>query len=95
MPSADPQLPARVALADEVVWQSVEGQVVLMAGDGETYLRLGDVGSRMWEILDEDGDVAAAIPALLREFRVDEDTLRRDLAAFLADLQQRSLVAFT
>jgi hypothetical protein len=85
-------LPARVVAADDVVWQEVDGKVSLTTLGDERFFALDAVGSRMWELLDESRDVAAAYDRLLALYAVDPETLRTDLAAFIASLVDRGLL---
>lgn len=89
-------LPARVELGKDVIWQQVDGQVVLLALNPGRYYALDTVGSRMWEVLLEDSDVAHAQERLLTMFEVDEATLRCDLVGLirrLVDVDLLSVVA--
>lgn len=80
-----PTLPARVH-AEDVVWQNLDGCVVMLAFAPARYYRLDDVGSRMWELLNECEDVATAFARLSEEYDVDASTLRRDLSDFIERL---------
>lgn len=84
--------PARVSVPETTAWQVVEGRVVILELDDEHYYRLDEVGSRMWEVLCESGDLGAARKQLEAEFDVDPETLHRDLEAFVARLADAGLV---
>jgi hypothetical protein len=81
-----PELPQRVSAGQDVVWQKVDGMVVLLGPHVERYYSLDDVGTRMWEALQERPDVPAALDRLQAIFDIDDETLRRDLATFVATL---------
>jgi hypothetical protein len=91
----EPQLPKSVQVPAEVVWQRVEDQVVLLElADGQ-YFALDEVGSRMWELLQECEDLDA-VPRKLEEiYDADEATLRRDLAVLIAKLADADLLRVT
>jgi hypothetical protein len=91
----DPQLPKKVEVPAEVVWQRVEDQVVLLElSDGE-YFALDEVGSQIWELLQGCDDVHA-LPAQLEQiFEADEATLRRDLAELIDKLVDADLLRVT
>lgn len=86
------ELPLRVTVDPGVVWQEVEGQVVLFTLAGGRYYRLDEVGSRMWVLLDELADPAAAFERLAAEFEVDEAVLRVDLVALIGRLAGAGLL---
>jgi hypothetical protein len=76
-----------------VVFQEVEGEVVLLDLEADRYYSLDDVGTRCWQLLVEHGEWERVVSTMLAEFEVDEATLRADLAAFLGRLQRAGLVA--
>jgi hypothetical protein len=78
--------------ADGVVFQEVEGEMVLLSLESERYYALDDVGSRFWELLIEHGDLERVVAVMLDEFAVDEPTLRADLDALVAQLREAGLV---
>ena len=86
--SGQPVLPERVSIDEDVAWQKVDGCVVMLVLGSERYLRLDDVGSRMWELLDESADVRTAHARLHAEYDANPSTLRQDLHDFIARLVQ-------
>jgi Coenzyme PQQ synthesis protein D (PqqD) len=92
---AEPQLPKSVEVPAEVVWQRLEDQIVLLElGEGE-YFALDDVGSHMWELLQDCDDVQALPRALEEIYEADEATLRRDLAVLIDKLVDADLLRVT
>jgi len=76
-----------------VVFQEVEGELVLLDLGRDHYFSLDEVGARIWALLGEhDGDVDRVVAAMLDEFEVDEATLRSDVDALLGQLSAAGLV---
>ncbi|MHB8634684.1 MAG: PqqD family peptide modification chaperone [Thermoplasmatota archaeon] len=65
--------------------------VLLHMGSG-TYYGVEGVGGRIWQALSEPRSEEELVKAIMAEFEVDEPTCRRDVKAFLADLQSEGLV---
>lgn len=86
------KLPKRVYIAPNVLMQVLNDEAVLLDLNGERYYGLNIVGTRVWQLLAENSDVDAALKQLLTEFRVDAETLRRDLATLFQDLVQAKLI---
>jgi Coenzyme PQQ synthesis protein D (PqqD) len=84
--------PASVRVPESVLWQEVDGQIVLLDLDSDTYHAFNDVGSRMWRALDESGDTNAAFEQLRETYEVDETVLRRDLLRFVDRLVESGLL---
>jgi hypothetical protein len=85
-------LPTRVTFSDEVLFQELEGETVLLDLRSGRYFILDDVGTRMWQVLHEHGDPAAARAVLVDEYDVDAETLEGDLAALISRLSDAGLV---
>ena len=76
-----------------VVFQEVEGELVLLDLEGDHYFSLDEVGARVWALLGEHGgDVERVVAAMLDEFEVDEATLRRDVHALVEQLRRAGLL---
>lgn len=76
----------RLRIPENVVARDLAGEAVLLHLGTGMYFGLDAVGARMWQLLAEQQSTEAAIPLLLQEFDVDEDLLRRDLDALVAQL---------
>jgi hypothetical protein len=75
-----------------VVAQEVEGETVILDLGSGHYFGLDVVGTRIWQLLGEGRSRETLVRTMIAEFDVDEERLRRDLEALLADLLARGLV---
>ena len=82
----------RVAVPETVLFRDLDGEAVLLATESGKYFGLNEVGTRMWSLLHQHGDVEAVCDALLAEYDVPKDQLREDLARFVDTLADRGLV---
>lgn len=85
-------LPATVTACEHVVFQKLEDDAVLLNLETERYFELDDVGTRMWQLLTESDDTEHVLAQLLREYEVDESTLRDDLATLIEQLSKSGLI---
>jgi hypothetical protein len=69
-----------------------EGAVILNL-DNEQYYSLDEVGVRIWELLGEYKELTEVIKQVQAEYDVEEHVLRRDIAKFLHDLQEATLIS--
>ena len=90
-----PSLPTRVTMVPDTLFQDMDGETVFLSLASGEYYGVDDVGSRMWQVLEASTDVETAATQLLREFRVDEETLRADLAALIEKMREAGLVTVT
>ena len=81
-----------VRIASDVLHRSLGGETVVMNLDsGETF-SLDRWGCRTWALIEELGDLRRIEAALESEFEVDPETVRRDVGAFLAELEAKGLI---
>jgi hypothetical protein len=85
-------LSARAIPSDDVLFQEIGGESVLLDLASEKYFGLDSVGTRFWLLLREQPEIERAIDVLLREYEVTADQLRADLSALLQDLSRAGLV---
>jgi hypothetical protein len=78
--------------SDVLVQQLPEDETVFLDLDSERYYGLDSVGTAMWAALIETGDVDQALQLLGGEFDVDQETLSRDLDAFVGRLAEQGLL---
>ncbi len=69
----------------------VDGETVMYIADEGAYFALGDVGSRVWELIERPVSVGDLCDALRSRYDVDAATCRRDVAPFLTELCQAGL----
>lgn len=89
---ASSSLPSRVRIPDAVLSQQLANETVLLNLDTGTYFGLDPVGSRMWQLLQEHGQLQRVLAALLEEFDVDEQRCRTDLRQLASTLCSHGLL---
>lgn len=86
-------LPKKVKISDQVLFQEIEGECVLLDLSNEQYFGLNEVGTRLWLLLSEDERIENAFDSLKKEYDVDENILQDDLARLISELNAKGLVA--
>jgi PAS domain-containing protein len=85
-------LPERVEISEEVLFQDIEGECVLLNLANEQYFGLDEVGTRFWELLSENNEIEPILRQILNEFNVEESVLRRDLVILLDEMSENGLI---
>ena len=80
------------AVSEDVLFQEVSGETVLLDLNSESYFGLDEVGTRIWVLLNEGKSVGQVTDTLLGEFEVKRATLESDLAALLDELLEKGLI---
>lgn len=84
--------PMSIRIPDEVVFQNLAGEAVLLHLGTGIYFGLDAVGTRVWELIASHGRRDAIVDALLAEYDVEPSRLRADLDRLLARLAEKGLV---
>ncbi len=82
----------RVTVPAHVMVREVQGESVLLNLNSERYFGLDQVGTRMWATLTTSASVQAAYEALLGEYDVEAEQLRKNLQELIAKLVENGLV---
>lgn len=82
----------QIRVPSDVLHQQLGEETVLLHLGTENYYGLDEVGSRVWQLLREHRTVDPIVAALLREYEVDETTLRNDLERLLDELADLGLI---
>lgn len=78
---------------DAVAWRLVQDEVVALDLRQSEYLTFNDTGQVLWQALAQGTNPVDLVIQLLERFDVDEATASADVAAFLAGLRARGLLA--
>jgi hypothetical protein len=81
-----------ISIPEGVLLRQLSGEAVILNLNTEHYFGLDAVGTRMWVLLSSSPTIESAFNALLAEYAVDADTLRRDLTDFITNLTKHGLL---
>ena len=82
----------KVTFADTVFAQEVDGEMVLLDMNSESYFGLDEVGTAIWQAIEEKRVLKDVLERLMEVYDVEEKVLKKDLFAFLEKLQESGLV---
>lgn len=71
---------------------AVDGEVVMFHPDRGAYFSLGDVGSRIWELVAEAKTIDTLCGILTEEYDVEPARCRTELVSFIGELHAAGLV---
>jgi hypothetical protein len=81
-----------VILSPDVISQEVSGETVLLDLESECYYGLDPVGTRIWQLIRDHGELRTIYDTLLDEYDVEPSRLQSDLEALIADACARGLI---
>jgi len=83
----------KVTLSPEALFQEVGGEIVILDLKSETYFGLDEVGARIWQLMEEHGDMQKVYEAILDEFDVESGRLQADMTALFDELAKSGLIS--
>lgn len=81
-----------IIFAETVFAQEVDGEMVLLDMESENYFGLDEVGTSIWQAMQEDAALEKVFAALMEQYEVPEAVLKSDLVAFVQRLEESGLV---
>jgi len=82
----------KVTFADSVFAQEVDGEMVLLDMESENYFGLDEVGTSIWQAMQEKETLQEVLDVLLEQYEVEEEMLENDLKVFVAKLKESGLI---
>ncbi|MEE9574691.1 MAG: PqqD family protein [Gammaproteobacteria bacterium] len=83
-----------VQVLPDVLSQEVSGETVLLDLNNENYFGLNEVGTRIWQLLQEQNNLEVIYDIMLDEYEVDAKQLRKDFDDIINQLIDTGLIAF-
>jgi hypothetical protein len=78
--------------SEDVTFQTVAGEAVLIRLDTGTYFSLNHVATQFWEMLDGKQSIGEQASMLATAYEVDVETVTRDLLELARQLEDEQLV---
>ena len=82
----------KITISEEALSQEVNGETVILDLKSESYFGLDEVGTRIWQLLQEHGDVQKTFDVMMQEFDVDAERLETDMHELLKMLDKYGLI---
>ena len=83
---------SRVEPSEDVIYQAMQKEIVLLNIRSQQYFGLDDVGSEMWKLMVQHGDVETVVKMMSAEYDTGPDTIRRDLEDLIKRLKDVGLL---
>jgi len=85
-------LESNVKIADDVIFQEVDGEAVLLNMRTEIYFGLDSLGARIWGLVQSHGRIGTVVRMLTEEYDIGEDRLGEEICEFIEKLRSKGLV---
>ena len=85
-------LTSRVRIQDDVLFQELQGEAVLLNLKTGVYLGLDRIGTTIWQLLQEDGALSRVVEVILREYDVTQEKFEQDLLNLVGQMEKQGLL---
>jgi hypothetical protein len=77
---------------NKILFQKLGKEAVILHLDSEEYFGLDEIGTRIWEVLKQEGSTEKALSILLEEYNVEEEILRADIEELIDQLRKEKIL---
>ena len=91
--SENMKLTDKVKISPDVLFQEVSGETVLLDLNSESYFGLDETATRIWQLLQQEGELQQVLETMLSEFDVSAEQMEKDLIQHLSELESSGLVS--
>ena len=85
-------LSQKVIFSQSVFAQEVDGEMVILDMESENYFGLDEVGTSIWQAMQEKEILQEVFEVLMEQYEVEEEVLQKDLSDFVDKLFENGLV---
>lgn len=82
----------KVKIPEHVYFSIIDDECVLLNTQTGVFYGLDEIGTRMWRLIEEYGNLELVVQEILKEYEVTEDKLRLDISSLVESLHKAGLV---
>ena len=82
----------RWRISDAAVVRDLDGESVILNVQSGIYFGLDRIGTRIWQLIDELGDLDSIVRVMEEEYDAERDVLRADVEALIEALLEKRLI---
>lgn len=86
-------LPKKIKISENVLFQEIDNEYILLNMKTELYFGLNDIGARVWQIISQEGTTDTLIEKIMAEYEVSADVLKADISELLNELSKEQLIS--
>ncbi len=85
-------LASTIRINDDILYNDLQGEIVILSPETGVYFGLDPVGTRAWQLIQYHGRLGAVRDAMLKEYEVSAERLEEDLQELVTRLVDNGLV---
>jgi len=85
-------LDTKITIPDTLFLQTVDDEIILLDTNTQEYFALNEVGSIIWNILEEEKNLRKVHQIILDMYEIDEKQVESDILKFIESLKEKKLI---
>ncbi len=85
-------LASTIRINDDILFNDLQGEIVILSPKEGVYFGLDPVGTRAWQLIQHHGRLGAVRDAMLKEYEVSAERLWEDLQDLITRMVDNGLV---
>ncbi len=86
------QLNSVIIINPEIIFNIIDGEVVIMSIAKNNFYGIDEIGSHIWELLKKPKSVEEIITIMEQNYEVDRTTCQKDVIEFLEEILAQGLI---
>lgn len=70
----------------------LDGEIVIMDSKSGDYYKMNSIGTRIWELITNPLPIEEIVLQLQREYEIDNQSCRQEVANFIENLSEKKLI---
>ena len=87
-----PTIDSRVQVNEDVLFQELQGEAVLLNLKSGIYFGLDPIGTRIWQLFAQHDTLSEIVQVITGEYDVARDRCEADLVALVTELERQGLI---
>ena len=87
-----PTLNSRVQVNEDVLFQELQGEAVLLNLKSGIYFGLDPIGTRIWQLFAQHGALSEIAQVITDEYDVERERCEADLVVLVTELDRQGLI---
>lgn len=77
---------------NDLLFNEVDGEVVMLSIENGEYYGMDQVGSRIWELIEQPIKIKELVACLIQEYKASEEICTTDLLSFISKLRDKKIL---
>ncbi|WP_421716496.1 PqqD family protein [Arcobacter arenosus] len=88
-------LDTKINIPDSLFLQKVDDETILLDSNTNEYFSINEIGTLIWETLEEKKDLNSVKEEIISNYEVDEKQVEKDILNFIQEVVNKGLITIS